>query len=296
MAIFSTHIGLNYVGTQNPLAGCINDANDWAAWSKSIGVSSPVLLIEGEATKAGILGAVSRLLASLKAGDWGVLTYSGHGTQVPDNNNEEEDHYDEAICPYDLNRNLITDDELANAFSELPQRARLLFVSDCCHSGTLTRAVVVDSPLDELPRSIPFETLCTQMCLSTIDRVHREARAARSLPRSPIALWHLAGCQDNQVSYDAQIGGRARGAFTAYALAAIANKAKGFTFDAWKSGTRAYLPSNRYPQAPQFNGDLSQVVPGYEPTPQPPSNSASTGNGILTLDGRTYDVVLRRAV
>src|SRR5690348_14830089 len=115
MAIFSTHIGINYVGTPNQLAGCVNDANDWAAWCKSIGVTSPVLLLEGEATKAGILAAISRLLASLKVGDWGVLTYSGHGTQIPDRTGEEADGYDEAICPIDLNRNLITDDEIAIA-------------------------------------------------------------------------------------------------------------------------------------------------------------------------------------
>lgn len=284
--IRSLHIGLNYGGTPNQLAGCVNDAGDWSAWCKAIGVSLPVLLLEESATKANILGAIARLLGSLKAGDWGVLTFSGHGTQIPDRTGDEEDRYDEAICPYDLTRNLITDDELANAFSELPQGAKLLFVTDCCHSGTLTRSgVVVDSPIPvESSRGISFDSLCTQMCTSAIQRIHQEAIAARSLPRAAVALWHLAGCQDNQVSYDAQIGGRARGAFTAYALAAIANKPKGYTFDSWKTATRAYLPSNRYPQSPAFNGDLAAIVPGYDPPSTPPSTPASTGE---TFEGVT---------
>lgn len=296
MAIRSLHIGINYAGTQNALRGCLNDANDWAAWSKSLG-GIPGTLLESDATKSNILGAIAVLLGKLTAGDWGIVTYSGHGTQIPDRSGDEQDRYDEALCPYDLNRGLLTDDELAATFSGLPQGARLFFVSDCCHSGTMTRST--DRVVGQAVRSIPYEVLCTQFgCTGTIDRIHREVIAARSLPRAKtLDMIHAAGCQDEQVSYDASFNGRARGAFTAYALESANGKPRGFTFDAWRSGVRGYLPSNRYPQSPVWNGDLSLVVPGFEtPPPQPPSGpapSVSTGRGTLILDGKTYDVTPR---
>lgn len=280
-------IGINYTGTANALRGCVNDANAWTDQFRPHLASAPILLTEQLATKANILDQIAKLLAQLKAGDWGIITYSGHGTYIPDTSGDEEDRRDEALCPWDMQRNLLLDDELRDAFSKRAQGSRLLFISDCCHSGTITRDV--DQDRGE-PRYVDFASLTACMCSATVDRIMAQARAGRRAVVDQTGLVHLAGCQDDQVSYDATIAGRACGAFTYYALAALkARKTPGLTFAEWKEAVRPYLPSNRYPQSPGFNGELAGVVPGFEVTPSNPTLPASA-EGTLTLGGKVYDV------
>ena len=76
-------IGINdYPGTQNDLSGCVNDANDWAAALAARGFAV-TKLIDAQATKAAMVGAMSALIAGAARGDTVVITYSGHGTWVP---------------------------------------------------------------------------------------------------------------------------------------------------------------------------------------------------------------------
>src|SRR3954447_16134927 len=110
----SLHIGLNKIsvahyGPQTELAGCENDAKDMAAIAKKKGYKSQVLLTKN-ATAPAVLKAMSRGAEMLKAGDIFFLTYSGHGSQVPDENGDErEDDQDETWCTYDR---MLVDDEL----------------------------------------------------------------------------------------------------------------------------------------------------------------------------------------
>src|SRR5512137_1884300 len=73
-------IGINnYPGTDMDLAGCVNDANDWAAELTSRGFSVNKLL-DSQATKAGMVDAFKRIVGQAVSGDVVVITYSGHGT------------------------------------------------------------------------------------------------------------------------------------------------------------------------------------------------------------------------
>ena len=66
-----------------------------------------------------------------------LLTYSGHGSQVPDKNGDEtEDGYDETWVLYD--RQLV-DDELYALWSKFAAGVRIVVLSDSCHSGTAIR-------------------------------------------------------------------------------------------------------------------------------------------------------------
>lgn len=257
-------IGINYTGSQSPLRGCINDANDWLARFSPICETSSQLL-EQRATKANIIAEMSRLLSRLTANDTAIITFSGHGTYIPDKSGDETDRRDEALCPFDMNRNLLLDDELRDILSQRADGSRVLLITDCCHSGTMTR----NSEDRGAARYVPFSELTCCMCSEAVDRITAQARAARSFARATDAgMTHLSGCQDDQVSYDATIAGKACGAFTYYALAALkARKTPGMTYGEWKEAVRPYLPSNRYPQSPGFAGDMSAVVPGFEGSP-----------------------------
>eukprot|EP00397_Hematodinium_sp_SG-2012_P051181 GEMP01059845.1.p1 GENE.GEMP01059845.1~~GEMP01059845.1.p1 ORF type:complete len:324 (+),score=54.81 GEMP01059845.1:253-1224(+) len=74
-----------------------------------------------------------------RPGDNFYLSYSGHGTQVPDRSGQEADGLDEALCPADFHdtKIVLLDDELEMICSGLPQGCLLTCFFDCCHSGTI---------------------------------------------------------------------------------------------------------------------------------------------------------------
>jgi len=277
-------IGINYTGTNNALRGCINDARDWAAFFQPV-CDSVTPLHEQLATKANIVAEVAKVLGRLTANDTAIITFSGHGTHIPDKSGDEADRRDEALCPWDMNRKLLLDDELYDLLRQRADFSRVLLITDCCHSGTMTR----NTEDRGAARYVPFAELTCCMCSDAVDRITSQAKAAHSFARATDSgLIHLSGCQDDQVSYDATIAGKACGAFTHYALAALkARKTPGMTYGEWKEAVRPYLPSNRYPQSPGFSGDMAAVVPGFEVATAAPAPSAV---GTLTLGGKVYEV------
>jgi len=109
----SLHIGINdYPGTQNDLSGCVNDANDWEEALKQHGFQT-VSIVDGQAKKSNMVEAISKIVSDTGKDDIAVITYSGHGTWVADEDGDEPDGRDEALCPYDImDGNILTDDEL----------------------------------------------------------------------------------------------------------------------------------------------------------------------------------------
>ena len=96
----SIHIGLNnvdpqqYGGWDGALAGCVNDANAMEEVAVSRGFD-PKMLLNADATAEAVRAHLDAAAAELGDGDFLFLTYSGHGGQVPDDNNDEPDRLDE---------------------------------------------------------------------------------------------------------------------------------------------------------------------------------------------------------
>ncbi len=144
----SLHIGLNFVdparydGWDGQLAACEYDADDMTALAKARGFK-PTTLLREKATAKAVKTAISKAAAKLATGDIFLLSYSGHGGQVPDINGDEGKHGDEADrmdetwCLFD--RELI-DDELAALWASFQKGVRIVVLSDSCHSGSVTRA------------------------------------------------------------------------------------------------------------------------------------------------------------
>lgn len=250
-------IGVNYAGTGYALAGCINDADSWAAFLGKRGFDVAVLA-EKAADRANVFSGMQRLAASLTKGDVGCVTFSGHGTWVPDGDGDEPDGRDEALVPFDAGDNedkLILDDELKAVFASIADGAYLVFISDCCHSGSVFRA----GPAREVktPRFLPPEhyagTDATALARVAKARDLPVNKSNVSLPR----VIHFSGCRDVEYSYDAKIAGRACGAFSHFAVAAFEAVPEGTYSDVHKL-VRKSLPSAKYPQTPQLNA-LSAV-------------------------------------
>jgi uncharacterized caspase-like protein len=245
-------IGINdYPGTDSDLAGCVNDANDWAAELTSRGFDV-TLMLDGQATHAAMAEAMGALIRGARAGDTIVITYSGHGTWVPDSSGDEPDGRDEGLCPYDIHSaGPLLDDEIHRLFSARAAGARILLISDSCHSGSVTRGREDDLDADT-PRAryMPLEAWMPRGELPV--SWARPAKLMVGLARAGSDLL-LAGCQDTEYSWDTRFRGRPNGAFTYYALKTLRER-KPATYEAWFKAIREYLPSSRLPQSPQILG------------------------------------------
>lgn len=260
----SLHIGINYPGTDAQLSGCVNDAKDWAAAYAARGFST-ALLLDGAATRDRMLAELRALTLRLHRGDVGVITYSGHGTWVPDNDGDESDGRDEAICPVDLwDAGVITDDVLYEIFSARLAGAKLIFISDSCHSGTVDRFVSAAKHGDRPRSRARFLPPAQFLVERSLARAQRIAASKDNKPRTSALL--LAGCRDDQVSYDAWFREngqwRARGAFSQAALAALDTvEALSVTptYRRWyRAITPNLLPNDEHDQQPQLQGSLTQ--------------------------------------
>ena len=259
-------IGINnYPGTHMDLQGCVNDANDWAAALGERGFKVAKLL-DDQATKAAMVAAMNDLIGKAGKGDSLVITFSGHGTYQPDEDGDEADGLDEALCPYDLQTNgaALIDDEIREIFGARKPGMRIVLISDSCHSGTVTRAAKAEKDADTRPRFMPMGNWLPTRLLPK-DRAGKPATTmVAPAGTSPLLGAYsnklgdllLSGCKEgpNNYSYDARIAGRYNGAFTYYALKALKGLKPEATYADWHKAIVKYLPSASYPQSPQIVG------------------------------------------
>lgn len=211
----SLHIGLNKIdpshyGSDGKLAGCHNDARDMEAMAKALGYEPTSKLLDERATVTSVKAEINAAAADLRPGDMFLMTYAGHGGQVPDTNGDEVgdafgsvgDGKDETWCLYDR---MLADDELYALLAGFLQGVRVVVLSDSCHSGTVTRNVDLGGRF---------------LGRDTLERVYEEhgqeyddveaSYPARDRVRIGASVILISGCMDNQTSGD----GAANGLFT----------------------------------------------------------------------------------
>jgi hypothetical protein len=220
----SLHLGLNgvdpkhYAGWDGTLKACEADAQDMASLAKEQGFSTTLLLTK-KASRDAVIAGIKAAAKKLKGGDIFLLTYSGHGGQVPDRNGDEPDLEDETWCLYDGE---LIDDELWELWAGFKKDVRVLVLSDSCHSGTVVRAAydelaragVTRKPVSRANgKSEPvFRAMPDDVALRTY-RDHQKFydKVADALPEKPSDVEAnvrlISGCQDNQLSQDGAFNG-----------------------------------------------------------------------------------------
>jgi metacaspase-1 len=145
----SLHLGLNavdpagYGGWAGQLSGCEADADTMTAIAASEGFATNQLKT-ARATATNVLAAIGQIATRLEAGDIFLLTYAGHGSQMPNGNSDPEvDSQDETWCLYD--RQLL-DDEIEAALAAFRAGVNIVLLSDSCHSGTIYRLAAPQPP------------------------------------------------------------------------------------------------------------------------------------------------------
>jgi metacaspase-1 len=241
----------NYPGTDKDLSGCVNDAKAWGSLlveHYDFTRSDVVMLLDKKATHAAMIDGLKRLLANAKRGDVLVFTNSSHGTYVADDN-ADEPSYDEALCPWDAKDHLLVDDELRELFGSVPTGVRLTVVLDSCFSGTGTRRPHQQGPVRR-PRFLPPARL-GHRSINTRTATRRGAPGAESKMHELL----LAACNDQQEASDADFPEGAQGAFTYYALKALAAAHYRMSYATLLTKVRAALNANEFrDQSPQLEG------------------------------------------
>lgn len=132
------------------LRGCTNDAKLWRKLLRdrfAFADADITLLLDGQATREGILGELEALIGRVNTDDIVVVFYAGHGSQIryraPETNRLSG--WEETLVPHDSGRQLwpsrdIREDELRSVLLRLSDKTRFItLIFDCCHSATLHR-------------------------------------------------------------------------------------------------------------------------------------------------------------
>jgi len=118
--------------------------------------SHEIKVLENEqASTARVYDAVENWLINGAGPDDRVLFYfSGHGSQIPDENNDEDDQFDEVLLLYDTIlaekhgrqtlSGILLDDHLNHMLTRMKSR-NILVVLDACHSGSATKRMQLSS-------------------------------------------------------------------------------------------------------------------------------------------------------
>ena len=246
-------VGINdYPFEDSDLLGCVNDANDWADLLTrhfDFTQEDVTLLLDSEATKANIMTQLKDMVENAVAGDLLVFTNSSHGTYLVDESLDEPDEYDEAICPYDFQTNLIVDDELRELFGELQAGVTLTVISDSCHSGTVTKALMPMTPDQRRVRFL-HPALIGNTVLAGIRKAKPRGSKINADERMNEIL--LSACKNNQYASEAIIDGDNHGAMTHYAMEIIAAAGYKLSFQELQARLQAKLDSEEYEQDPQL--------------------------------------------
>lgn len=218
---FSLHIGINEIdsshyGSKGELSACESDAKFMMETAEERGFETKTLLTF-DATRSAVANHIRHLAGVLNEGDIFLLSYSGHGSQVLDQNFDEADGADETWCLYDGE---LLDDEIFMLLSRFKSGVRILVFSDSCNSGTVLKQTLlsknegISTDLSEnIYKTLPLEIAKNAYSQNKgfyddIQSNEELINARKNIKASAILI---SGCQDNQLSKD----GTFFGAFTA---------------------------------------------------------------------------------
>tara|TARA_R100001163_G_C5068066_1_gene207789 strand:- start:2484 stop:3335 length:852 start_codon:yes stop_codon:yes gene_type:complete len=208
-------VGINYVGTNSQLNGCINDIINLKKVTKA---KSYVVMTELSGHKylrpkrANIIAQIKKFTTGVKPGMNLLFQYSGHGSHTRDANNDEADGRDETICPLDYSKaGMIKDDDLRKLLIDpLPEGCNLWCIMDCCHSGTI---MDLANTYQIKNRNIKNNDKDNKDNKKKNKRRYVK-EISKTIPLTNCQVICFSGCLDTQFSADAYIGRTYQGAMT----------------------------------------------------------------------------------
>ncbi|HEY0876215.1 MAG TPA: caspase family protein [Vicinamibacterales bacterium] len=262
-------IGINkYLVPGADLRGCVNDVRDMTAVLTEFGGFKKrdiTTLVDTAATQKAMMAGIRALVKASKKGDVAFLHYSGHGSHVPDDDahRDETDGRDEILCPTDLDwYDPLRDDWMRDALDDLRDGVQLTVIMDCCHSGTITRAIQPpDAPVKERFLPSPWDLAAAESRRGLRTRVRsglggrkRTSRTSSDIVNADIPEVLITGCRDTQTSADAFINNRFNGALTYGLVEAIRATRGKLTYRDLHQRASSTIKKKRFEQVPQLEG------------------------------------------
>ena len=225
-------IGINYIGTNNELYGCINDVNCIKERISNQGFNNINVitdLTQTKPTKLNILKEFTNLLTNSQSGDLLFFLYSGHGSYTLDKNKDEQDGYDELIVSSDLQS--ILDDDLKTIIQKhLKKDVTLFAMFDSCFSGSV---------LD--------------LRYKYMDSLNYDNYTENDKDEITIGnVYMISGCTDEQTSADSVFDNKPNGAMT-WALLESLKQKPNVSWRELVKNMRDKLKTSNYDQLPQFS-------------------------------------------
>ncbi len=272
-----------------PLNGCINDISDVRDLLASrylVPDENIHLLQDGQATRANILNELHWLALPDDDGKPPVrfFHYSGHGSQVGDQNHDEPDGSDECLVPIDYaTSGMLVDDDLSAIYQTFTPDTHLLLLMDCCHSGSLQRDGIRSRSLPISKREQKkiavakesYKQESKAFVLSQLKSFVLEGGLGDDLARiaeTAVARFDkqhfgqaivkgngmlISACTDQQTAADARFGVRYNGALTYYLLDTLHQANGKLTYQALIEQVGKKLQQNSYDQEPQMGCDTA---------------------------------------
>jgi hypothetical protein len=173
-------------------------------------------LLTKDATVDNVKSSIQEAAQSLVPNDYFFLSYSGHGGQLRDENNDEDDYLDETWCLYDRQ---FVDDELNFSLREFKEGVKIFVLSDSCHSGTvvkgeaLQRNIEIDKFKSNVDKQGNKYRFAPDIVLSRTydqnkaiyDRILKDINNKEKQLIASVLL--ISGCQDDELSQDGTYNG-----------------------------------------------------------------------------------------
>lgn len=268
-------MGLNYIGTNNELYGCIEDVNNVReALQGTLGYLAENITILTDLTakkpnRPTILAAFTALITSTRPGDVAFVWYCGHGVQIT--NATAPSGFSNAWISLGPDP-VILETELQSILMLAPAGAKIFVGSDSCHSGTLldlkfmvgeirqVRKVKASVPSAKAlqggtlprgkPRSLTFKTP------SSIDRSSSDGYVLvsdASFVSTHADIMCVSGCMDTQTSADTFKDNESQGAMTWSFVKTLESFGKSVKLTDMLASMRQLLKVNLYDQVPQLS-------------------------------------------
>lgn len=212
------------------------------------------VLMDDQATLSGVRDQMKNWLGQgVASTDRVFFYYSGHGTQVPDKNNEEADGLDEAMVLYDVDgksyKGLYIDDDFGKDLKSIPSQNMVVMV-DACHSGTGTRNISFEggnsfNVKEGMPKFVNLFNLKPG--------VHKDVSGGQLADGAEENYLAIAAAQDNQQSIATQKGSLFTVAFRS-AFESERDKATPATLRSIYLATEAMLKQSNVKFQPNMNG------------------------------------------
>jgi metacaspase-1 len=161
-----------------------------------------------------LIEALNAAAIRLRGGDQFLVTFSGHGEQLPDVDGDEPDERDEAWVLYDR---MFADDELFTALSRFAQGVEVVVVTDSGHGIVMP--------------SIPN------------GRVAQAQRSGTDNSNLKASVLVISGARQNELALD----GPSNGTFTAQLLAVLNDPRRAPTWKEVFAEVSARMPKTQHP-------------------------------------------------